>query len=84
MRMAVASGKKRASPATGLVFCELRAVAVACCAKRMRILLSETRQLSDSLNWSSAARNAVGLPLVLVWKSFGEPDIRGSMRMGAT
>src|SRR3954463_1127512 len=33
MRTGVASGKKRARPATGLSLCEMRAVATACCAK---------------------------------------------------
>jgi len=36
MRIGVASGKKRANPATVLVLCALRAVAVPDCAKRWR------------------------------------------------
>src|SRR5579872_4261621 len=64
MRTGVASGKKRASPATVLAFCAARPVAVACCAKRMRNPLPRL-VLPD--------QNAVGLPLFPVRKSCGEP-----------
>ena len=61
----MASGKKRASPATVLAFCAARPVAVACCAKRMRNPLPRL-VLPD--------QNAVGLPLFPVRKSCGEPE----------
>jgi hypothetical protein len=62
------------------------ALRVAC---RRCPLMSQANEKPLNLHFSNsdpslADRNAVGLPLFLVWKSFGEPGIRGFTTDGAT
>src|SRR5580658_211021 len=90
MRTGVASGKKRASSATVLVFA-VRDGAVACCAIRTLVIPTELPVLEGEgeAKWRNLLCirpliSAVGLPLFPVRKSFGEPESAVMQGTGAS